>query len=313
MRSTASDKQQAKQISTELLDVLRRKLLVLRAKFQLSQEERHSESLRQMQSRIESAQLARYGWESYIYPEIFLERYDQIVKRTLKASEAWSTSVVEEISFTLERVKPHQPDKDAVRQLLKEFAGAEATEPWVLPFVDPRHLLGIFSQRGLKSSISKESFRTSLAHAKQSAASRVRIAAKNSANSAEAELDLYFLKGELTKKVISDYSSSSGLTDIQAEDSIKPSLSECLPNSPQKKDEWYYAIHEAVSQFFGKHRKCPNQVEVWRMLQSGSPAQYGITSGTEGGQDAVFMDGEALSKRAFNRRWKSYTSEGSTE
>lgn len=81
-----------------------------------------------------------------------------------------------------------------------------------------------------------------------------------------------------------------------------------LLNDPSKKDDWFYAIDDMARDFHDKFQKLPNCTQAWSILCLNPPESYGITKRV-GHDDCIFMNGSPLlSKKAFNKRWKKYTS-----
>lgn len=86
-----------------------------------------------------------------------------------------------------------------------------------------------------------------------------------------------------------------------------PRLEDCIPSPPRIMDDWYLAIRDTVRGFLEKEGRCPNRAEVWAYLWNGSLAGYGISTGKDRGEPAVFMAEKSLGFRAFSARWDRYT------
>jgi hypothetical protein len=82
-----------------------------------------------------------------------------------------------------------------------------------------------------------------------------------------------------------------------------------LLNDPSKKDDWFYAIDDMTRDFHDKFQKLPNFTQAWVVLCSSPPESYGISKGTHLNEDCIFIcESNPLSKSAFAKRWKKYTS-----
>jgi len=84
---------------------------------------------------------------------------------------------------------------------------------------------------------------------------------------------------------------------------------ECFPYAPQSKDDWFNAINEVTEELFQIHMQCPNRSEVWYQLKNEYSEKYKIVPHRVK-KDVILMGGEiedALSKRAFDRRWRRWT------
>lgn len=81
-----------------------------------------------------------------------------------------------------------------------------------------------------------------------------------------------------------------------------------LLNIPGKIDNWFRAIDDMTKAFFNEHEKLPNETQAWVEFWTSPPDGYKITTGKDKGEDCLLMPGFGLlSKSAFDKRWKNYT------
>lgn len=79
-----------------------------------------------------------------------------------------------------------------------------------------------------------------------------------------------------------------------------------LLNTPKKTDDWFYVIDDMTQKYYDKHDKKPNEIQAWCALCSNPPEGYMIT--IDSGKDSLNMHGaKSLSRSAFTKRWKNYT------
>lgn len=88
---------------------------------------------------------------------------------------------------------------------------------------------------------------------------------------------------------------------------VKPKEPPSLLNTPQKKDDWFEVINEAVNQFYAEHGVMPTSAQTWSLLCDIPPAGYAITTGTDKGETCLIMAGKKLSYSAFKKRITNYT------
>lgn len=81
-----------------------------------------------------------------------------------------------------------------------------------------------------------------------------------------------------------------------------------FPFPPEKKDDWYLAIVEAVNALSVQLGRMPNMQETWTQLRNEPPVAFGVTHGKKGREFALLLDGDkTLTKSALRERWKRYT------
>ena len=81
-----------------------------------------------------------------------------------------------------------------------------------------------------------------------------------------------------------------------------------LLNELTKKDGWFSVIDDMTRAFYTACEKMPNEHQAWATLWTNPPNGYGITVGTDKGEDCLNMPGaKPLSKSAFSKRWTNYT------
>lgn len=79
-------------------------------------------------------------------------------------------------------------------------------------------------------------------------------------------------------------------------------------NEPKNKDDWFYPIREMACSFRQETGLMPDEIKAWARLWDSPPPDFGITQGKDtGGEIALKMGGEYLSKSAFKKRWGRYT------
>jgi hypothetical protein len=77
-----------------------------------------------------------------------------------------------------------------------------------------------------------------------------------------------------------------------------------FPNPPLRKDTWYKVLEDMMYDYKRENGGYPNRTEAWSYLSSGEPKSYGITTGTDRDEEALFISGaKALSFSAFKKRW----------
>jgi len=73
---------------------------------------------------------------------------------------------------------------------------------------------------------------------------------------------------------------------------------------PKRKDDWYYCIQDAITNFQNDHGRFPSEPQIWSYLHSGKPAGWSIQKkGNKLILSETEMDRENFSKR-FNRYFK---------
>ena len=83
-----------------------------------------------------------------------------------------------------------------------------------------------------------------------------------------------------------------------------------LLNTPNKTDDWFNVIDDMTKAFFNEHRKIPNDTQAWGQLSAVPLAGYVITTGTDKGEECLFMPGaKPLGKSAFSKRWANYNAD----
>lgn len=82
-----------------------------------------------------------------------------------------------------------------------------------------------------------------------------------------------------------------------------------LLNEPLKKDDWFDVIADATNELYRQLNKLPNETQLWGELWTTPPLGYKLSTGLDKGEDCLMMPGiRPLSRSAFSKRWKNYTS-----
>lgn len=81
-----------------------------------------------------------------------------------------------------------------------------------------------------------------------------------------------------------------------------------LLNNPKRMDDWFEAIDDMTKDFYREYGKVPNQAQAWGRLCTATPDGYEIKVTKRDREEYLEMRGsKPLSKEAFNKRWKKYT------
>jgi len=77
-------------------------------------------------------------------------------------------------------------------------------------------------------------------------------------------------------------------------------------NPPARRDEWFYIIEETMWRYMKNNGSFPSAIKAWVSLWENPPQGYGISTGTDRGEDALLMGEEILSKSAFKKRFQRW-------
>ncbi|PPC90452.1 MAG: hypothetical protein CTY34_07670 [Methylobacter sp.] len=95
---------------------------------------------------------------------------------------------------------------------------------------------------------------------------------------------------------------------------VQPDTRNCLKPSgllslPSRQDDWVSVIDDTVKVLHDEMSKMPNEVQVWGRMATNPPQGYKVTSGKDKGDHCLNITGiDPLSRSAFSKRWKKYTS-----
>lgn len=278
------------------------------------------ESLRRRQleaGELTSQWIREFLLDEGIHPgrcKIFEKSHQAFLKVAVGAIEDWSKLAWQAVLNTLDAGNAEEVSEAELHTILDQYIGYEHLVELGLNVADAERIqkdLDIsLSRYGLRNLASEEHFarrfqlsvttaELQIRHVAESVRQKLRPAIKK-ALLGIAELE----KSDVnqTKRLSSDAPSnlpSPGPARIQ----------DCIPYPPQKKNDWYYAIQDCVTEFLQERGRCPQATEIWSRLRTNPPNTYGITNSKSSKKDSVEMDGNALSRSSFLRRWKNWTSD----
>ncbi|HHJ20547.1 MAG TPA: hypothetical protein ENJ84_12120 [Gammaproteobacteria bacterium] len=74
---------------------------------------------------------------------------------------------------------------------------------------------------------------------------------------------------------------------------------------PERKDEWFYVIRDAIREYENEKGATPSKSVLWAKLKESPPADYGV--GFDAEKNALtFPEERPLSKKAFYERYNRY-------
>lgn len=292
----------------EVLNLIGRKLRHVRQE----QDKRWSGIMRAAWSRlrIEISENLQSGRTDAAIIATLVSVYEEIVTEATVVTKEWPKVVWETIVPILEDANQAPADEQAINEIIDVHAWPIGEKPFTLDLIDPVRfkdsVLREIRSYGLEA---PRSFNRAFSHA----ASLAQCSITNTARLARGDVDIsieeYLLRRQSTRlphetEAERHLSNTKGSGDPWRTGATSV---DCLPNPPKRQDDWFLAIRELAAEFFREYRRCPNEGEAWGRLRSNPPSAYGITSGTDRGEQAVFMHDQPLGRRAFGDRWKRYS------
>lgn len=314
MGGTASDSGQvAASLSPAIQQLLHRKLSHHRRQFKADRVRR-----RAAVSELAWKQVQEYVPESNTRRgrgDIFHAVFGRIVDIAVEATEEWPESVARIISETIDSTNALPENYVVLQHLLDEYTWRTAEDAFTLQLLDSAwlqeyldRLLGHF---GLAKCDSEPGFSRIKEMDLVTSEISVINAAREAKEPAEIMLQECFLRNSSSRQQGDSKSATTRHNSASSVAGRNVAPADCLTNPPKKKNEWYLAIHNAVAEFIIQHNRCPKPEEIWIKLRRGQPESFGVRAGDHFGDEAVFIDDKALSKRAFRERWKRYSASGS--
>jgi hypothetical protein len=240
------------------------------------------------------------------FTSVPLAVYREIVTNATATTKEWPGIVWETISSTLEKAQVLLRDGLVLNKIVDEFAWAIGQPPFTLSYIDPERFKGTVRREAGRYGMNQQDvlaeFDRQLGLPASMAHCEILEAARQAREDIGIAIDEYLLTQQ---RQVSQARQAKAGTDLPAK--VSDARSDCLPNMPQKVDDWFLAIKDMTLAFYGENQRCPNEVEAWARLRTNPPDTYGIVSGEHHGEQAVLMHGQALGKRSFNDRWRRYT------
>ena len=231
-----------------------------------------------------------------------LKVYREIGGISLDATKKWPEKVWEITESLLETAQVVLFDGHELETIIDEFAWGMGNDPFTLGYINPGRFKEIVIREagryGITDASSFESFNRQL----DLAAAAAQCGIINAARFAREKVSITIVEYLYLKNRDNRLGSFYEVITMEVD-------SDCLPSPPKNIDEWFLVIRDAVSKFYKKHKRCPNEVEAWMQLRIDPPEAYGIRPGKHCGEPAIFMDEQALGKRTFMGRWKRYTTQ----
>lgn len=244
-----------------------------------------------------------------------LEAYREIVENAATVTKEWPETVWDITKTLLDQVQTPPPACHVINAIIDEYAWPLEQEPFTLNYVDPERLKQYVHHEAGRYGTPRNDIMTSLDRPLQVTAAAAKCAILNTARQAREgisiAIDEYVLRHQQDANpdhlTIGRDSSRQDPAEHLELANAGP-RSDCLPNHPTRKDDWFNVIRDMVSDFHKENQRCPNAAEAWVRLRENPPTGYGIQSGKDrGGVEAVIMDGRTLDKDSFYRRWRRYT------
>ncbi|MGZ8181247.1 MAG: hypothetical protein ACXWT1_04760 [Methylobacter sp.] len=119
-------------------------------------------------------------------------------------------------------------------------------------------------------------------------------------------------ESEQQTETVGNYDAGSQeATEAASIKSIQPSSNDFewsgLLTIPSNAGNWGFVIDDMTRHFHQKNGRLPNKAEAWGQLYTNPPEGYSITVGKD--KKLYMPSADPLTKRAFDERWKRYTSQ----
>lgn len=256
----------------------------------------------QMQEQVITSFNAGKFSDAFRAPSLYY--YDELSKSARDITQSWPGILWQNMRPILDHVSLEQGHMGDVQALLDSFSWSiRGPEPFTLGYIDQEKFLTSISD--LARSYNCPSLQDDKRFMKvlQLKSALTETGIKNWARTSRVgvglEVEEYFLERSTQAHTFEASGSFQGSTSY--------SDRTLFPNPPKKLDDWYLVIEDVVRTFNNQYQRLPNEVETWKVLRTNPPHSYGITSGEDRGEDAVYMDDKALGREGFTKRWKRYS------